>query len=112
VIYLYASLPQSLANVHALLEHASEALAAKSHDKDIDLAAAHSAILLTFHSRLGDGEDAVDTNRDADTGDLGLGLEHAHQVVVSAAGGDTAHADGRVVGSVVVVARRGFGLFA
>ena len=89
--YLDARLPQRRADRHALLQQAREALAAERHDVDVHLVPPHQlGRLVGRHARLGDGEDAVDAERDSHAGDLALAREHAHEVVVSTAGGDGA----------------------
>ena len=91
-MYLDTGLPQLLGDLHTLLEHTSETLTTESHDISIDLAAAESVgFLLTLKAGLCDGEDTIDTERDTDTGNLSLGHEHAHQVIVATTGSNTAN---------------------
>jgi hypothetical protein len=92
VTNLDARIPQTRADPASLLEQPGKVLAAaKGHDKDVDVVLPRLLRrLLRRHARLGDGEDAVDAKRDAHAGDLALAREHAHEVVVSAAGGDGA----------------------
>ena len=85
VAHLDARIPQTGADLAALLEQAGELLAAaKGHDEHVDLV---SPLLLLLESA-DDGENAVDAEADADARHLRLAGEHAHEVVVPAAGGD------------------------
>jgi hypothetical protein len=60
--YLDSGVPEFLAYIHTLLEHTSETLSSKGHDKDIDFAAAQClGALFPLESGLGDGEDTVDS---------------------------------------------------
>lgn len=89
---LDARIPQARADLASLLEQPGKVLAAaKGHDEDVDVVPPRLLRrLLRRHARLGDGEDAVDAERDSHAGDLALAREHAHEVVVSTAGGDGA----------------------
>lgn len=71
---LDARIPQTRADLASLLEQTGKVLAAaKGHDKDVDVVLARLLRrLLSRHARLGDGEDAVDAERDADAGHLAL----------------------------------------
>lgn len=109
--YLDARVPESLAHAHPLLQHTREALTAKGHHVGIDLAAAEGfSALLPLETGLGDGEDTVHTEGHTHTGNLRLGQEHAHQVVIATSCGDTADTQGRVVGAVVILQIAALGL--
>jgi hypothetical protein len=101
--YLNVGTPKLLAHLHTLLEHTVEALAANSHDVNVDFAAAKGlGSLITLEARLGDGENSVHAEGDTDAGNLGLGKEHAHQVIITTTSGDTTNTQSGVIGPVII----------
>lgn len=95
--------PKHVAYLHAILEQAVESLAAERHYEDVRLVASRLLVILCIQTCLFDGENSIYSKRNAHAGNLTLPCKHADQVVVSAAGGDTADTHRRVIRAIIIL---------